>query len=298
MKYMAQNFENSKKVLSEPAFSDAKNTLEFLPGEQKRSFSIEVRGQKFDFLEIASAESSSTLLLHLPGFGEDAEQYAEPMHILMGKSYCTLALKGYGEAYSKESLVEALEQAIQLSGKQNTVLHGDSFGAAVVYDLISDPVGGEFLKRNNVVGAILETPFLDKEHLRAGARSIPDNILLRGSMLFDQVRGLRSLAPQQGLVELSRFQKKSMLSEALRKKTAERKIEVPVHVVFSQNESLSDNGKIIQTLQSQAKEISSSVVMSANDNGHHIASDAYENMWRNEKEAADDFIRTAPTYGK
>ena len=130
--------------------------------EQRRTFSIEIKGQKFNFFEIQSAEPSDTLLAHLPGFGEDAEQYAEPMHISMGKSYCTLALKGYGETYSRESLAEALGQAIALSGKQNTILHGDSFGAGVVYDLISDPAGREFLTRNNVRGAILEPQFLDK----------------------------------------------------------------------------------------------------------------------------------------
>jgi len=276
---MPENFDRSREILHQR-------------NEQSRSFTIEVRGQKFDFLEIQSAEPSDTLLAHLPGFGEDVELYAEPMHILMGKSYCTLALKGYGETYSRESLAEALGQAIALSGKPNTILHGDSFGASVVYDLISDPAGREFLTRNNVRGAVLEAPFLDKEHLRSGARAIPDTILLRGSLMFDRIRGLKSLAPkQEGLVKLSPSEKKSILSEALREKTTEKSINVPVHIVLVQNESLSDNRKIMETIRRQTKNVSSSTVMSAGDNGHHIADNEYEPMWKKEKEAIDSFIK-------
>ena len=213
------------------------------------------------------------------------------MHSVMGKSYCVLGLKGYGEAYSRESLMGALGQAIQSSGKQNTILHGDSFGAGVVYDLISDSTAREFLQRSNVVGAILETPFLDKEHLKSKARLLPNSILLRGSMLFDKVRNLKSLAPQQDLVELSSSQKKSILIEALREKTTNKKIGVPVHLVFAENESLSDNKKILETLQSQAGKISFSTVMSEDDNGHHVKSNEYENMWRREKEVIEGFIK-------
>jgi pimeloyl-ACP methyl ester carboxylesterase len=293
---MPESSKHSREIFSGSGTSEAKNIPESQLDEQGRRFEIEIRGQKFGFFEIQSVGPSNTLLVYFPGFGEDAEQYVKPMHVLMGKSYCTLALKGYGEAYSRESLVEALGQAIQLSGKQNTILQGNSFGAAVVYDLVSDPAGREFLKRNNVVGAILETPVLDKEHLHSRARLIPDNILTRGALLLDSMRSLnsmrslRSLAPAQGSVELSHSQKKSMIREALREKTADRQIEVPVHVVFTQNENLSDNGKIIQTLQSQAKKISSSTVMSADDNGHHVADDQYEYMWREEKKVIDGFV--------
>ena len=231
------------------------------------------------------------MLIHLPGFGEDAEQYAEPMHVLMEKSYRTVALKRYGEVFSRELLVEALGQVIQSSGKQNTVFHGDSFGAAVVYDLISNPADREFLKRNNVVGAILEAPFLDKNHLKGKARLIPDEVLIRGSMLFDKVRNLRSLTPRQDMVELSPSEKKSIIREALREKKGERKIEVPIHVVFVEDESLSDNEKIMKTLQSQGQEVSSITVMSADDNRHHIADGQYEDMWREEKEAIDVFVK-------
>jgi hypothetical protein len=289
---MKESFDFPKENISGTSSPEVKNVSEFQHHEKMRSFEIEFEGQKFKFLEIQSAGSSDTLLVHLPGFGEDAEQYIVPMNILMGKSYCVLALKGYGETYSKESLMGALGQAIQLSGKQNTILHGDSFGAGVVYDLISDPDTGEFLKRNNVVGAILETPFLDKGHLHSKARLLPDKILLKGSMLFDKMRNLKSLAPQQGIVELSTSQKKSMLGEALREKTTNKKIEVPVHVVFAEKESLSDNEKIMETLQSQAEKISSNTVMSAEDNGHHIENNAYESMWQEEKKVIDGFVES------
>src|SRR3989338_9795082 len=108
---MAEGAKHSREISPQPDTLDPKNDRESLSEEQKKEFTIESGGQKFDFLEIQSASPSNTLLVHLPGFGEDAEQYAKPMHILMGKSYCTLTLKGYGEAFSKEALVEALEQA-------------------------------------------------------------------------------------------------------------------------------------------------------------------------------------------
>ena len=110
--------------------------------------------------------------------------------------------------------------------------------------------------------------------------------------MFDRIRGLKSLVPkQQRLVELSSSEKKSILSEALREKTTEKSIGVPVHIVLVQNESLSDNEKIMATIRSQAKNVSSSTVMSAGDNGHHIADKEYEPMWKKEKEVIAGFVK-------
>ena len=162
-----------------------------------------------------------------------------------------------------------------------------------MYDLIGDPDGRVFLKENNVAGAVLEAPFLDKDHLRSNARSIPDNILIRGGLLFDKVRNLNSLNPGRGLVQLSRAQKKNVLREALREKTTEKKIEIPIYVVLAENESLSDNEKIMETLKDQAMEMASTFVASADDNGHHIADNTYENMWGKEREAIEGFVKDA-----
>lgn len=294
---MGKEFNRLGEIFSGPDVPKIKITQESQPDKPMRRFKIEFKGQKFDFVELESSEPSTTLLVHYPGFAEDAEQYAEYMHYSMGKSLCVLTLKGYGEVFSKESVMAVMEKAIQLISKRSVIFQGDSFGAAVVYDLISDPANTEFLKRNNVVSAILETPFLDKEHLQSRARLIPDKILMRASMLFDKMRSGRVLksasgsGKRSGLVELSDSQKKSMLIEALREKTAERKIEMPVHVVFSQGESISDNNKITKTLQSQTKEISFSTFKSADDSSHNIADNALENMWGEEKKVIDGFVK-------
>ena len=274
--------ENQEKV---------ENTAEVQLDEQRRDFEIEIKGQRFGFSEIQPAHPSDTLLVHLPGFGEDTKQYIEPMHNVMGKSHCTLALNGYGETYSKEQLISALEQAIQKSGKQHVILHGSSFGAGVAYDLIST---GEFVTRNKIVGAILETPFIDKKHLKSRVRSLPDSVLLRGSILFEKVRNLKSLAPsQEGLLALTSAQKRSIITEALREKTnnSGQKVTTPIHLIFVENESISDNEGIVETLQSQAESISFSTFPSADDNGHHIKQDAYEHMWLEEKRVKDEFTR-------
>jgi hypothetical protein len=290
---MKERFEHSKKIFPESGIPGAENIPDSQPDKQKKEFEVESGGQKFDFIELQSAEPSNVLVLHFPGFAVDAEQYAESMHGSMEKSFCTIALKSYGEAYSRESIVEALGRAIQVSGKQNVILHGNSFGAAVVYDLISDPNGREFLRGNNVVGAVLETPVLDKEHLQSRIRLVPDRILVVGALGLDTIRDLRSFGPAiLGLVKLSRSQKKSILLEALREKTAGREIDVPIHVVFTKNENISDNRKIMETLQSQAKEISSNTVMSADDMGHHVADDSYGDMWRSEEKAIEGFVKT------
>ncbi|MFA6520671.1 MAG: alpha/beta hydrolase [Candidatus Paceibacterota bacterium] len=282
--------EHHDNLTGNPATSHILETQKNPESKKGRRFSVEVKGHKFDFIEFHSAEPSDTLILHFPGFGEDAEQYAESMNTLMGESYYTLALEGYGEKFSGEYLIEALEQALTLSGKHRVVFHGISFGAGVAYDLISNPVVRDFLKRNNVVGAILEAPVLDNRHLRRALRIAGEKTLMRAGMLFDKMRDLKSLAPKKGLVKLSHSQKESMLSEALREKTTDRKIELPVYVVFSKDESISDNEKIRETLESQAKNMSFSIVASAEDNGHHIADDKYESMWKAEKEIIDGFV--------
>jgi hypothetical protein len=281
---MSETFEGSKYERFHP---------ESQLDESVRRFSIEANGQTFDFIEIQSAEPSDTLLLHFPGFGEDAEQYANSMHFNMQKSFCTVALKGYGEIYSRTALVEALKQIIQSSGKHNIVFHGDSFGAGILYDLISDPINNSFITDNNIRGAILEAPFLDKRHLQSRTRMVPDAVIIRGGLLYDRIRNLNSLTPKrEGLIELTPLQKKTVISEALRDKTTDKLIEIPIHVVFAQNEDLSDNQKIMATLKSQGKEISFSTVKSADDKiGHHIADNEYDQMWRKEKEAIEGFIK-------
>ena len=255
-----------------------------------RRFAIEVRGSTFKFLELKAGKPSDVLLVHFPGFREDGPHYAVSMHRELGQVHDTLALDGYGETFSRELLVEALSRAIQQTGKQKIILHGTSFGSSVVYDLISDPVAKDFLKSAHVFGAILETPFLDKQHLKSRTRLLPDRSFMRGAEMLDRIIGnARSLGSQQeGSVDLPKSQQRSLLQEAIREKTVEgRTITIPIHVVLAENENLSDNAKIIKTLESQATEISTSTVKSAEESGHRIADEEYEPMWKKERAFMD-----------
>ena len=81
-----------------------------------------------------------------------------------------------------------------------------------------------------------------------------------------------------------------MLLEVLKEKTLGRKIDIPVYVVFSEKENLSDNGKIMETLQSQAKEVNFKIVESSHNVKHQIAEDQYGNMWKEEKKIIKDFV--------
>jgi hypothetical protein len=235
---------------------------------------------------LKAENAATTLLVHFPGLGANAESYAKSVHDAMGRTYDTLSFLRYGETYAREALMGAIEQAIQSSDKDHTVLHGGSFGAAVIYDLISDPACREFLKRNNVIGAILETPILDKKHLRSAASKMPDRALINAAVLMNSARS-GNLGRE--LVELSSGERRSILQEALREKTENRKIETPVYAVFSENDNLGDNLKIRDTLQSQAEKMDSMAVASSDKMGHHVADDQYWPMWQKEKEVVRQF---------
>ena len=248
---------------------------------QKKNFEIEIEKERFDFTLLPSAQPSHTLVIHFPGFTQDGEEYAEPMHYETGQSHTTLTFKEYGENYSKAVLTKAIEQALEVSDMRNQiiVLHGTSFGSSVIYDLISDPEYKEFLDKIGVAGVIMETPVLDKSHLNAKYRSLPDDVLVSGAAKLADLSAIRR---ENKPLDEARF------TELLREKTIDKKITIPVHVVFAAHDRLVDNRKIADTLRNQSAEFTSQVVPSASSRaGHHVAE--YESTWNSEKKVIDDF---------
>ncbi len=250
--------------------------------EKVKKTSIEAGGEKFNFLELKPSQPSSILILNFPASTGTSEKYIEYMYASMGKDVSIISLEDYSEKYSRQHLVDAFEKLIMSTGeKQNIVLHGISFGSTVVYDLMSDPTMQDFIKKNNVVGAILETPVLDKNHLISKARFVPDEVIMRGIRLRGKMREFYDLNKSKDTSHL--FQ------EALRIKTTDRNIELPVHCIFALDEDLSDNEKITQTLQNQTKQVSFGFVRSETDKGHHIANDEYGRMWKEERKIISNF---------
>ncbi len=259
---------------------------EQVPESLKQRFEIEVGREKFEFTLLPSIKPSDTLLFHFPGFMVDGEEYVEPMHYEMDQRFNTLTFKGYGEHYTKESLVQAIEQALQSEHMKNVVLHGSSFGSSVVYDLITDPQYQEFIEKNGIVGAILETPVLGKDHINRKFRILPTNVLIAGA-----VRLAESRKENPRTLDVARF------AEMLREKTEDKKISIPLHVVFAEHDTLLDNEKTMATLQQQAVDITSQVVESAKGNrGHQVAD--YEDMWHSEKEVVLNFVTRAEEKSK
>ena len=249
------------------------------PELERRNFRIEKAERIFEFAEIQPTEPSNVLVLHFPGFGMDGIADAESIHVSMGQKYHTLALKGYGHIYSRDALVEAISSAIQITGQgKKVVLQGNSFGATIIYDLVSDQKTRDFLERNNIVGAILETPVLDRMHLAAKLKNLPDAMLVWGAQQIAQIRS--------GPIGRGKELDKHMLQEALRVKSG-GKIEIPIHVIFAQNESLANNEQTLVTLQKQAEKMSIDTVSSSPSNGHVIAN--YEAMRESEIAIVDRF---------
>ncbi len=213
---------------------------------KKETFEVEGGGKQFKFVEIQPTEPSNVLIVHFPGLGKDGEKEAEAAHIGMGQRYSTMALKSYGREHSRDILVSAIKTAIGMRGAgKKIVLHGGSLGAAVVYDFIGDVQNHEFLRGNNVVGAILETPVLDREHLSPLLRKLPNSMLTSGATGF--VRSGNGMEDKGEKIDVD------ILKEALREKTVGKFIEIPTHVIFAERDSLADNDKTLATLRAQAK---------------------------------------------
>lgn len=260
------------------------------PDAQKRTIEVKIGDKEFEFVEFQSREPSNTAIVHFPAFAIDGEKDAENLHYVMEQRYATLALKDYGEEYSHDALKKALEKAVRESGKSNVVLHGASFGAGVIYDLISDASDPDFAEANNIRGAILETPALGKSHFNKRIRSVPDSILISGGRKFSKAVSHLS-GPDSavaGYREPGREMNQNMIAELFREKTAGRKIHIPIHVVFAEHDHLVDNDEVLKTVRSQSSEVSFQTVPSTAKSLRHQID--YENTWKQERAVIEGFV--------
>jgi|GEM_PF-4624086 len=252
---------------------------------------IEAEGQTFSFVQMEASTPSNTWVLHLPGFNADGEEYSGSMYKSMDGAYNAIALKTYQEPFAYNNLKKAIEDAIRLSGGGDIVLHGNSFGSMIVYGLISNPSDQEFLQRNNIKGAILETPVLDKDHLNVKLRNVDDKALLSRANLFI-ASGVSKLSDNYALGGGAvRFQKnelnKQMVAEVLRRKTENSLISTPTYVIFAEDDMLIDNQLIQATLNTQVKNLSTLTIASKGRHRHHAAD--YDAMWKAEKIMVEKF---------
>jgi hypothetical protein len=254
---------------------------------QRRTVEVGSGGKKFEFAAFHPERPSETALVLFPALAMDGSQDAEGLYHVLGQKYDTFAFKNYGEEYSRDSVREALFEVMRKVGRKHVVLHGASFGAGIIYDLISDPATSHDLEQAGVRGAILETPALDKNHFNRRFRSVPDPVLISGGMAMSRaisnvsrpgVAGHR--APGQKLTQ-------SEFAALLREKTVGRKVRVPVHVVFAEGDRLVDNRKTLQTLRSQCENISFETVPSTSRSLHHQID--YEAVWRKEPSVIERF---------
>ena len=81
----------------------AQRADEYRRSYPKKEFTIEIKGQKFEFVEFESAVPSDTLVVHFSGLQGDSIYYAQGMHVCLEEAFNTLALRDYGETYSRES---------------------------------------------------------------------------------------------------------------------------------------------------------------------------------------------------
>lgn len=254
------------------------------PEYRGRHFEVEVAGQMFDFIEWESDEPSDTLIVHLPSIRADGEEYTENMHYGMDRKFNALTLRDYGVGYARDRIIQAIGAAIERGGARAVVFHGTSFGASVVYDLISDPALQDFLQEHRVAGAILESPILDKNHLNSTFRLLPEAILVKGASRFAEM----SAYVEAKVKRVERRDLTHLLAEVLREKTTDKRITLPVHAVFTDKESLADPEKTRRTLEAGSNKVSFTVVASASGRHGHQPQN-YLEMWRGEKDVIEQF---------
>ena len=250
---------------------------------EKQRFHIRGGDRDFELVEIKSPEFSDALLMCFPGFRIDGEKETEHVHAGMNRQYDTASIRGYGEMYSRDAVFAAITNAIQNIGPgRQVVLHGTSFGAGVIYDFITDPHNRDVL-RQYVAGVILETPVLDKRHLSSMLRQRSDVWLTESAHIFGRAFG--DVQSHQS----SSYD--SMIPEALREKTQEKIITLPLHIVFAENDFLVDNEKTLTTLRQQAEgqEVTTETVPHRKGNRHKIADPAA--VRNSEAKAVERFCR-------
>ena len=259
------------------------------PKAQKRIFEVESAGKTFEFVEFIAREPSDTLLLRLPAIGINAEEEAEGVHYSMEQKYNTLTLKEYGDEYSHDALKHAVEKAIRASGKRHAILHGTSFGAGVIYDLMSDPGDTDFAKSNNIKGAILETPALGKNAFNKRFRTVSDSILIAsGVKISRMVSASGAGTGTVGYRKPGQELKPNIMAELFRQKTDGRKLHIPLHVVFAEDDHLIDNAKTLEILKSQCTDLSFETVPSTAKSLRHQID--YGRVWKKERAVIDRFI--------
>ena len=237
------------------------------PENKKETFMVEEGGQQFEFTFIPSSTTTELTLLHLPGLraGGGGGNNLIPIQRELDGVTNGLALGYYKEPYSKDNLRGAIQKALEIKAKGPVIMHGHSYGASLVYDLVSDDHGADFVKTNNIAGVILESPVIDKDNMSPRIRRFPDRIILAMS------GALSNFAPPPVGIESSKELDRQMMAEVLRPKTARVKINVPVQVSFAKKDNLVNIETSLNTLQELSSSITVQIYPSAQgEHGHQF----------------------------
>ena len=237
------------------------------PENKKETFMVEEGGQQFEFTFIPSSTPTELTLLHLPGLraGGGGGNNLIPIQRELDGVTNGLALSYYMEPYSKDNLRGAIQKALEIKAKGPVIMHGHSYGASLVYDLVSDDRGADFIKTNNIAGVILESPVIDKDNMSPRIRNFPDRIILAMS------GALSNFAPPPEGIASSKELDRQMMAEVLRLKTKGGKIDISVLVSFAEADKLIDRETSLKTLQELSSSISAQIYPSAQgEHGHQF----------------------------